>query len=140
MRTEKIYIADDGTRFEGVNAYARCIEYEHNKALDECVELRDYIRFYSWRGVELNAKSVSKNIYSVYFVKVLAIPDEEENEKVYKAWDNTISCELDYIIKACGDGLGWYYSNGDDDWRYWDDTVKEYEERKAKIETIEKGQ
>ena len=138
MREERVYIADDGTRFEGTMAYSRCLKYEQDKAWEIYGELRNYIRFYSWNGTELNARSVSQNCYSVYFVKVLAIPNEEENEAVYNMWTSTVSCELDDVI--CDNELGWYCSNGDDDWHYWGDMVKEYEECKAMIEKIEQGQ
>ncbi len=138
MIEERIYIADDGTRFEGLMAYSRCLKYEQDKAWEAYDELRNYIRFYSWNGTELNAKSVLQNVYSVYFVKVLAMPDEEENEKVFNMWDKTVSCDLDNAI--CDNELGWYCSNGDDDWHYWGDMVKKYEECKAMIEKIEQGQ
>lgn len=137
MREERIYIADDGTRFEGTMAYSHCLKYERDKAWETCGELRNYIRFYSWNGTELNAKSVSQNAYSVYFVKVLAIPNEE-NETVYKMWSDTVSCDLDDAI--CHYELGWYCSNGDDDWCYWGNMVKDYEECKAMIEKLEQGQ
>jgi hypothetical protein len=138
MRVEKVYIADDGTRFEGATAYADCTKYEQDKEWESCGKLRNYIRFYSWDGTELNAKFVSQNIFSVYFVKVLDVPDEEGHEEIYHLWNKTVSCDLDDAI--CHYELGWYCSNGDDDWCYWGNLVKDYEECKATIEKIEQGQ
>jgi len=138
MREEKVYIANDGTRFEGEMAYANCMKYEQYQALEACGELRNYIRFYSWDGTELNAKSVADNIFSVYFVKVLDIPDEDENEEVYHLWNKAVSCDLDDAIGRYE--FGWYCSNGDNDWCYWGNIVKDYEECKAVIEKIEQGQ
>ena len=138
MREERIYIANDGTRFEGAMAYINCVKYEQDKAWESYGDLRNYIRFYSWDGAELNIKSVSQNIFSVYFVKVLAIPNEEENKDIYNLWSEIVSCDLDDAI--CRYELGWYCSNGDDDWCYWGNIVKDYEECKATIEKIEQGQ
>jgi hypothetical protein len=130
MRTEKIYIADDGKRFEGYNAYAECRKYELAKSNEKYAPLAPYIEFFDWAGKPICYGHMEEGCYA-YYAHVKDIPDE--GTPAYEMWGRIVPENLDCQI--CDD-LGWYVSNGDDRWYAWVDMVSEFAEKEKIINEL----
>lgn len=122
MRIERIYVADDGTRFEHEH---ECQKYEMEKRTNEYRCLEDYIIFYNIVGNRIPYTSLSG--YVVYYAKVIQLPDWQADTPELSAWEALVPSELD--DKAESWGPGWYISDGDDNWESWENYSNEYSSR-----------
>lgn len=137
MHTITVYVADDGTKFEGSNALAQCRAYEQGIEEQRFMVLEQYIKFYDWRGEPLSYSHVSRNPYSIYYALVLGMPYEDEEPEAFQAWEKIIPSELDGEI--CSYGYGWYVGNGECVFHAWEQIVKDYTEQANIITILSEG-
>ena len=130
MKIEQIYIADDGTRFEGLNAYIECRKYELLRQSEKFAPLSSYIEFFDWNGAPINYGLMEDGCYA-YFALVKDIPDEGTD--VCEMWRRVVPTNLDCQIY---DDLGWYVARGDDQWYAWTDIVSEFAEKEEIIKKL----
>ena len=118
MRIERVYVADDGTKFD--HEY-ECQEYEDNLRNEGYRCLEDYIHFYNRVGNPIALCKLRHTL--VYYAKVDFIPDWS-NDQVLRAWEDIVPEELSDRIDGCG--AGWYISDGDDNWESWENYYAEF--------------
>lgn len=134
MTVKQIYIADDGTEFEGICAQKRCIAYEKEKTEKQLASLSSYIKFFGWDGRPLAYHSIIKNTDRIYYIQVLAIPDEKTEPEIYSLWCKIVPWKLDEEISSCG----WYAADCEC-FRAWDKVVKSYNEQTKMIAKLRDG-
>ena len=137
MHTITIYVANDGTKFEGPNALAQCRAYEQEIEEQQLMTLEQYIKFFDWKGNPLSYSYVNRNAYSVYYALVLGIPDEDEDPEAFRAWERVVPSELDEEI--CSYECGWYVGNGECVFHAWEQVVKDYTEQADIIGKLSEG-
>ena len=135
MRRETVYIAEDGTRFEGANAYFKCQQYETEMAEDKFQPLREYIRFYDYKAEPLKYSLVHSGNHTPYYSQVLRIPDDED--EVYGLWADVVPGTLDEEI--CNYGEGWYVTTDECNYDNWSNLLDEFNKQAAIIAKLEKG-
>lgn len=128
MRIERVYVADDGTKFTSEH---ECQTYELNQRLGQYLCLEDYIIFYNIMGNPIPYTALSN--YSIYYAKVMQIPDWNDCPE-RAAWEELVPSELDDKVESWGPG--WYVSDGDDNWESWENYSNEYSNRCATINKI----
>ena len=134
MRKETVYIADDGTRFEGANAYFKCQQYEIELEEERFLLLREYIRFYDYKAEPLKYSLVNSG-RTPYYSLVLRIPDEDDEG--YDIWAEVVPSSLDEEI--CNYGEGWYVTTDEHNYDNWSNLVDEFNKQSAIIAKLEKG-
>ena len=121
MRIERVYVADDGTKFEYEH---ECREYEEQMRADSYSCLEDYILFYNILGNPIPYCKIKDTL--IYYAKVLRFPDWNDTPE-QAAWEELVPSELDDRVESWG--TGWYVSDGDDNWESWDSYSAEYSNR-----------
>ena len=120
MRIEKIYIADDGTRFNNERA---CIEYERALSTEE---LHKYILCFDYMGKRITDFNWGRIKYCKVMPGLENMPSNIE-----EAWIRVVNSELDEYI--CNYKDGWYFLDENDRWQYWANFESEFNKIKAEI-------
>ena len=128
MRIERIYVADDGTKFDHEH---ECREYEDSLLNEVYRCLEDYIHFYNRVGNPIPHSKLRHSL--VYYAKVDFIPDWNI-DKIVNAWNDIVPTELADRIDSCG--TGWYISDGDDNWDSWENYYAEFSNHNEIINKI----
>lgn len=134
MKRETVYIADDGTRFEGLNAYFKCRQYEIELEEERFLLLQEYIRFYDYNAQPLKYSLVNAG-HAPYYSQVLRIPDEDDEG--YEIWAEVVPSGLDEEI--CNYGEGWYVTTDEHNYDNWSNLLDEFNKQAAIIAKLEKG-
>lgn len=123
MRIEKIYIADDGTKFDNERA---CKEYE--RALNT-EELSQYILCFDCIGKRITNYNWGRIKYCKVMPGLESMPSN-----IAEAWSDIVDRELDECI--CNYEEGWYFLDEYDRWQYWADFENEFNKIKAEIDKL----
>ena len=118
MRIERVYVADDGKKFEHEH---ECREYEEKLRASNYLCLEDYVLFYNILGNPIPYHKVKDTL--IYYAKILQVPAWQDTPE-RAAWEELVPSELD--DKAESYGAGWYISDGDDNWESWENYSAEY--------------
>lgn len=130
MTQETTYVAKDGRRFYGAGAYDACVKYERElqRAEQGRADLAKFVRFFDWNGKELTYEQACDNLFSIYYVAYL----QPITENIFWTMLQTISWEMEDALRY--GGTGWYFSDGDDEWKPWSTYVKEFCDVKAALD------
>lgn len=130
MTQETVYIAKDGRRFGGADAYDACVKYERELQRVEQgkVDFAKFVRFFDWNGKELTYEQARDNLFSIYYVAYL----RPITEDILRTMLEEVSWELAEVIEY--NETGWYYSKGDDEWKPWSNYAKEFCDAKAALD------
>lgn len=123
MRIEKIYIADDGTKFDNERA---CEEYECALRTEE---LHKYILCFDYMGRRITDFNWGRIKYCKVMPGLENMPSNIEN-----AWMSVVDSELNECIYNYEDG--WYFVDEYDRWQYWADFENEFKKIKAEIDKL----
>lgn len=130
MTQETIYVAKDGRRFFGANAYNDCANYEGQlqKVEQGRADLAKFVRFFDWNGKELTYEQARDNTYAIYYAAYLR-PIFEDT-----FWTMLQEVSWDLADTITYNETGWYYSNGTDSWKPWSTYAKEFCDAKAALD------
>lgn len=129
MRCEKIYYADDGTKFVGDNAYAECAEYELTRKKDKYALLKSYTQFYNFKGESISMALIYLGgADHATFIHIDSTPLDDD---LYDAWSRLVPED---IIDSCYDYDNSWWVNINDTWVSLNE-MKEYINQIEKIET-----
>lgn len=132
MRYEKIYYADDGTRFEGNTAYRDCKQYELELADKKYEPLKPFIQFYLFNGEPIRLSLMAESDCAT-FAHITSIP-HGDNDKIRTLWNDVIPSNLDdevYYDEDCG----WWVSY-EGNWYSWKNIINEFQEYEKIIKNI----
>ena len=123
MRIERIFIADDGTRFDNERA---CVDYERALSTEE---LSKYILCFDYMGRRITDYNWGRIKYCKVMPGLENMPNNIED-----AWTRVIDCELDECIYDYEDG--WYFLDENDRWQYWANFESEFHKIKEEIDKL----
>lgn len=134
MRCEKIYYADDGTKFVGNNAYADCAEYELALQDKKYASLKPYVQFYNFKGEPIRMALIDRNgVDNATFIYIDSIPLDDD---LYDVWYRLVP--EDIADSCCGNDSCWWV-NINDTWVSWNEMQKTFYQYADQIEKIEKN-
>lgn len=131
------WIADDGTVFEGNDAYRKCHQYEMALREKKYDVLKNWIQFFNWQGKPMAYHLVKEGGYPTY-ARVLGIPSEYSD--LWDVWCEVVPRELGDMLTYESDCGLWVDPNESNEWVRWEEIVREYEEKKEKVEKIMEGE
>lgn len=129
MRTEQIYIADDGTRFDD---YYTCRHYELSLKEKDYADLKDYCQYYDYKGEPISHARVAQGA-TVYYAHFDKVPNEYDD--IYDSFVKTLPEGLE---DDCTFG-GWFVYFWDE-WREWSSLSAEFKEYIDTVERLSKGE
>lgn len=129
MRTEQIYIADDGTRFDD---YFECHHYELSLKEKDYADLKDYCQYYNYKGKPIPYARVAQGA-TVYYAHFDKVPNEYDD--IYDRFVETLPKGLeDFSI------FGGWFVYFRDEWQEWSDLSAEFKEYIDTVERLDKGE
>ena len=137
MRRADKWIAEDGTVFEGNDAYRKCHQYEMALREKKYDVLKNWIQFFNWQGKPMAYHLVKEGGYPTY-ARVLGIPSEYSD--LWDVWCEVVPRELGDMLTYESDCGLWVDPNENNEWVRWEAIVREYEEKKEKVEKIMEGE
>lgn len=137
MRRADKWIADDGTVFEGENAYRRCYQYEQEQKENKYEALKNWIRFFNWKGEPLAYNCVKSDGYA-HYAQVLGVPHEDFG--IWDLWCEVVPSELGDMLAYDSDCGIWVNPKENDEWMRWEDMVNDFDVRKKSVEKIMEGE
>lgn len=123
MRIERIFIADDGTRFDNERA---CVDYERALSTEE---LSKYILCFDYMGRRITDYNWGRIKYCKVMPGLENMPSNIED-----AWSRVIDSEFDECIYDYEDG--WYFLDENDRWQYWANFENEFHKVKQEIDKL----
>lgn len=137
MRRADKWVAEDGTVFEGNNAYRECHQYEMALLEKKYDVLKNWIQFFDWDGEPMSYRWVKEGHYPAY-ARVLNIPSCFS--EIGEIWEEVVPGELGDMLTYESDCGIWVDPNENNEWVRWEAMVREYEEKKEKVEKIMEGE
>lgn len=137
MRRADKWIADDGTVFEGNDAYRRCYRYEQELAEKKYEALKNWIRFFNWKGEPLAYDWVKRDGIA-YYAQVLGVPNEDFG--IWDLWCEVVPSGLGDMLAYESDCGIWVSEHENDEWTRWENWVSSFEEKKKSVEKIMEGE
>jgi hypothetical protein len=137
MRRADKWIADDGTVFEGANAYRRCYQYEQELAEKKYEALKNWIRFFNWKGEPIAYDWVKRDGIA-YYAQVLGVPNEDFG--IWDMWCEVVPSGLGDMLAYESDCGIWVSEHENDEWVRWETWVSSFEEKKKSVEKIMEGE
>lgn len=137
MRRADKWIAEDGTVFEGNDAYRKCYQYEQKLGEKKYEALRNWIRFFNWKGESLAYHWVKRDGYASY-AQVLNVPTEDSD--IWDLWCEIVPDSLGDMLTYESDCGIWVSPNENDVWERWETLVNDFEEKKKSVEKIMEGE
>lgn len=137
MRRADKWIADDGTVFEGENAYRRCYQYEQELAENKYEALKNWIRFFNWKGEPIAYHWVKRDGTASY-AQVLGVPHEDFG--IWDLWCEVVPGSLGDMLAYESDCGIWASPNENDEWVRWETLVNDFEARRKSVEKIMEGE
>lgn len=134
MHKEFIWVACDGTRFDGNNAYFECKQHEDKLKDVRYSSLTSFIQFFNGLGKPMMYSAVERGETPEY-IKVLNVPDEDDD--IFDLWREVVPSDLDDEI--CCYGEGWYVCSDGATFEYWEHIVNKFLAMQNVIEEINKG-
>ena len=136
MRRADKWIADDGTVFEGNDAYRKCYQYEQELEEKKYEALKNWIRFFDWDGEPMPYRWVRGGQYASY-ARVLGVPREDFD--IWDLWCDVVPGELGDMLAYESDCGIWVSPNANGSWMRWENLVRDFEEKKSSVEKIMEG-
>ena len=135
MRKVEIWIAEDGTRFEGLDACRECREYEESYNEEKYKVLSSFIKFYYCSGKPVFYHRMVRGATPMY-AKVIRVPNEDDSFEINELWEKVVPEGL--YDELYSDDSGWYISPDENDrWQKWEEYEQTYKNHKEKIEKAE---
>jgi hypothetical protein len=129
MKTERIYIADDGTRFDD---YFECYHYELSIYEKRYADLKDYCQYYDSKGKPIPYARVAQGA-TVYYAHFDKVPNEHDD--IYERFVEALPEGLE---DDCTFG-GWFVYFWER-WHEWSSLSAEFEEYIDTVKELSKGE
>lgn len=137
MRRADKWIAEDGTVFEGNDAYRKCYQYEMAQSEKKYEALKSWIRFFDWDGKPMFYRWMREG-HCASYAQVLRVPREDFD--IWDLWCEVVPGELGDMLAYESDCGIWVSPNENGSWVRWEDMVNDFEVRRKSVEKITEGE